>query len=1410
MSWRLSDIVRHGVFVVVCFLGTLLGFATTAKADLSLDLEVSTQSPFAFDPVEITITIQNAGTTAATGVIAQLNLGNGIVLATADDSRFDPDTGRWTVGTLNAGATEQILIAAAVLDQGDFTITSEISEATITDPDSTPGNFATSPGEDDDESITLITRAQLTGVIPASACATTASEFDWATTGWVGGFLGPDTFLGDRTRFTVSFSGNVEHFQAAYPRIHSLSSFGDPSTISTMYLFMDYDTLDDQVSMTINFSNPISEFNWRMFDVDKGQGSWTDEVTITGALNGNTIIPILVAASDAVSVSGNTATGRRDVDNEQGDANVSMYFGGPVDTITISYQPGFDSPVVPQQQLIAFDVISYCRPNINSSDLSLTASVSTSEVELGSTADMIWTLSNDGPELAQNVTADLNLPENLTVVDVSGEGTFDAATGIWTLESDVNVGDTRQLVLRVQPNAVAQFTSIGEVNSSDSFDVDSVPADRLSDPDQDDTTTVTLSATLRALDVVETGSALCEVVGGTLGANVLALADGGSFGTGSGATDDLATSDIFSELGTSGTYRSQLADLQNGGFAYVSNLNTDYDQIITPVVDPQGGTDGRYLLVAERTADPRLLIDTTFQPTASNGFFEVSFLALNLADPETGNTSDVVYTIEIDGVEAYRSSSITSSDQPNWQRIGATISTGTSTASRNIRILAQSTSGAFDVALDSARFSDCSLQSAAVSGTIYQQITDDGVLTDGVETGYSQPVTVTLPAVLDDGGSLQTPVTSTDGSGGYLFSNLLPTIDYQVVVDFADEDLPNNASAATPHPLAIANLVGGETRTNNDVGFTADLIDLALTSGFSNTDVSPGNDTILNVTLQNEGDTDASDVTVEVELPSGLVYVSDDTGGLYDPDTGLWTVGAVSAGAQDILQLTVRRVDPSELLAISEIASAGTFDVDSTPSNRTAEPNEDDTTQSSIPAGSSGLNTLARSCAAPSPFIDWALSGLQTGSVESQRIANADVGATISFSGRVEQFVNDTPRIGFDFPAGGLSSEQKLILFFDDTGEDATVTTSMAFDEPVRDIQFTINDIDSRGLNGVDSAGYRDQVVLRAFDANNSPLEVFLSSGPLVAIFGDNAVGTQDISNTSSDGDLTVLIPGETSRVEIDYQPVRDFRVDPISQAIAIADFSYCEDAIADMPSLSPDHERLVQAGTFVHYPHVLSVPDTFVGSPLSFAFESSENIAWTLYQDIDGDQLLGDADVVWSNGAALPDERTSFLAVGFVPQTVPEGWLDQTTITASLTGADGNTSLTVQDVTRVLRRGTQVAGRKSVAIDQNCDGSLSDETTADAEFQVNKTIPPGACALFQISFANEGTLEVTEVAVRDPIPSFTSFIEGSARFDVIPDGMAADGIVLSSAPEEVIFSLSGTFNPGAQGQVTYGVRVDE
>jgi uncharacterized repeat protein (TIGR01451 family) len=88
---------------------------------------------------------------------------------------------------------------------------------------------------------------------------------------------------------------------------------------------------------------------------------------------------------------------------------------------------------------------------------------------------------------------------------------------------------------------------------------------------------------------------------------------------------------------------------------------------------------------------------------------------------------------------------------------------------------------------------------------------------------------------------------------------------------------------------------------------------------------------IYTLTVSNGGAKDATGIEVTDVLPSGLSYVSDDGGGDYDSNTGVWTVGTVTNGNSATLHITAAVQPIASWTNDAEVTASDQYDSDSVP-----------------------------------------------------------------------------------------------------------------------------------------------------------------------------------------------------------------------------------------------------------------------------------------------------------------------------------------------------------------------------------------------------------------------------------------------------------------------------------------------
>ncbi|MEO0465543.1 MAG: hypothetical protein AAF216_03290 [Pseudomonadota bacterium] len=245
-----------------------------------------------------------------------------------------------------------------------------------------------------------------------------------------------------------------------------------------------------------------------------------------------------------------------------------------------------------------------------------------------------------------------------------------------------------------------------------------------------------------------------------------------------------------------------------------------------------------------------------------------------------------------------------------------------------------------------------------------------------------------------------------------------------------------------------------------------------------------------------------------------------------------------------------------------------------------------------------------------------------------------------------------------------------------------------------------------------------------------------------------------------------------------------------------------------------PDQRETTQPGTTIIYPHLMDIPTSLAGATLDFSSTSSRSLGWEVWYDSDGNGALSGGDTLWVNGSAAPTGETlQFFVRSQIPADAQDGYRDSTTFAATVTLGSTVLTQSVTDITTVSRLSAgELKAGKFMALDRDCDGSLTDELPTDASFEITKNAEPGDCVVFRITYRNDGTGQISDVDVRDQVPAYTLYRSGTAAFEMTPSGLTPGTL---TAPADgtrgaLAFPYTGTVEPGEEGSVVYGVRVEE
>jgi uncharacterized repeat protein (TIGR01451 family) len=227
----------------------------------------------------------------------------------------------------------------------------------------------------------------------------------------------------------------------------------------------------------------------------------------------------------------------------------------------------------------------------------------------------------------------------------------------------------------------------------------------------------------------------------------------------------------------------------------------------------------------------------------------------------------------------------------------------------------------------------------------------------------------TLPA-----GWTRTDSTPPGGTGTITFSKTtsLPasgTATFTITVN-VNSSAANNATITNTATVASSTQ---DATPGNNTATEATLVrrpaDLSLSKTVDNATPNVNSNVVFTITVTNAGPNAATGVTVLDQLPAGLTYVSDDSGGFYNTSTGIWTIGTINASASATLNITATATSASinGVTNTAQIQTSDQFDPDSTPGNNNSA--EDDQSSVTVRALSADL-ALSKTVDNSSPIVN--------------------------------------------------------------------------------------------------------------------------------------------------------------------------------------------------------------------------------------------------------------------------------------------------------------------------------------------------------------------------------------------------------------------------------------------------------
>lgn len=521
-------------------------------------------------------------------------------------------------------------------------------------------------------------------------------------------------------------------------------------------------------------------------------------------------------------------------------------------------------------------------------------------------------------------------------------------------------------------------------------------------------------------------------------------------------------------------------------------------------------------------------------------------------------------------------------------------------------------------------------------------------------------------------------------------------------VDFCD-----NFAGADPGSVNRVELFFTEAvpATNADLSLRLDAAAQSPTTGAN---------TFFDVSVTNSGPLATAGVTANVNLPAGLTYQSDDSGGDFNSATGQWTIGALTNGATETLRIIVRVETTGSYALTSEVTASAVGDPDSTPGNGVGANEDDDDAVTLTPAAPPPpLYCLGRPVQ-PLAFMNPVLvsgTDLQVGA--RYRFANVSPGVDALVD--VTAFNNGAGLGTIDNAGAGLADNFQPTI----TGPAGDVSV---------DFGITLVQSGTTTAGTLDFAGSVIDV-----DGNNGGLREYVEVSDNIVEFALNNP-TRLITQANTPPDPGASAPSAIDRVRF-------------------------EAATSDVaPGIDPTEPRNIATAFFTDVStfeyRAGKFGDATTGRLNSLAFNCPTLTTPTPNPAADED--FGDAPSSYGNpihtiatGVRLGATNTAETGPGNSPTASSDAGDDGVTLPASfLTGNASNVTVNV----------TGASGRLQAFFDWNGDGDFADsgeqvvanETDGDADGTITLSISPPLTATAGDSFARFRWSTASDVGIED------------------------------------------------------------
>ncbi|MGB9977806.1 hypothetical protein [Methanobacterium sp.] len=473
-----------------------------SASDLGINITASSRNPAYLSYVTFTLTAHNYGPNDAANVKVYNTLPKGFKYVSNDSNgKFNATSGLWAVGPLANGASAILhIVAQAMISNATVTDT-----ANITDPDPTNTTEFYDPNSgNDNASVTVDVGPATDPAIAITASVPRCCNQDEVTFTITARNNGPNNATGvtvmtklpaELKFMSVNGDGTYDSLTGTWT-IGNLAS-GVTSTLKVVgkanaarttvttsaAIFgyeLDLNDTNNQANIT-TILDPLTDLSITK-TADKSTVNYLQNVTFTLTARNNgpdnatgvTATDKLPAGLKFVSATGsgvyNATTGVWTIGDLASGATATLKI--VAQAITSSTQLTNTAVINPNTAANENDRnTTNNQANVtvtvnSASDLGITKTVSNANPKYLENVTFTLTAHNNGPDVATGVTVTDKLPPGLKFVSASGSGTYDSATGVWTIGNLANGADAILKIVAQVTISNGQVTNVAVINET--------------------------------------------------------------------------------------------------------------------------------------------------------------------------------------------------------------------------------------------------------------------------------------------------------------------------------------------------------------------------------------------------------------------------------------------------------------------------------------------------------------------------------------------------------------------------------------------------------------------------------------------------------------------------------------------------------------------------------------------------------------------------------------------------------------------------------------------------------------------------------------------------------------------------------------------------------------------------------